>query len=88
MDHDSVKLIFEFGSILDGILSYSIYTDEKITGKTVTLTIVESDDVGEIVMLKIFLIDIKKIVVWTENDIDLAYPSDLTLGYKPEPFII
>lgn len=63
MNDDPVQLFLEVGTVLDGILPDTVNTYEKITGQPVTLAIIESDDVSEVIMLKIFLIDIQDIIV-------------------------
>ena len=88
MNDDPVELIGKLSPILDGIFPDRIDTDEKITGKSVTLAIIESDDIREIIMLKIFLIDIQYIIVRTEDYGNVSNPSYFTLGNKPEPTII
>ena len=88
VNHHPVQFFRKFSTILDGIISDCIDTDEKITGKSVTFAIIESDDVSEIIMLKIFLIDIKNIVVRTENYGDVSNATDLAFGYKAKPTVI
>ena len=88
MNDHPVEFIFEISSILDGIFTDRIYTDEKITRKLVSLAIIESDDVGEIIMLKIFLIDIKNIIVRTEYDRYVADASDFAFCDKTKPAVI
>ena len=55
MNDDTVKLILKFSPILDSILSNTIYTYKEVTGKTVTFTIVKSNDVSKVVMLEILI---------------------------------
>ena len=88
MNDYPVEFVLKLCSVLYSIISYCIYTYKKISGKTVTFTVVKSYNIGEVVMLEIFLIHIKNIIVGTENNIDLANPSDLTFSDKSKPFII
>ena len=69
MNDDTIQLILEIRSVFDGIFSDSINTYEEISGKPVTFTIIESNYIGEIVMLKILLIDIIKnySIIYKEN---------------------
>ena len=88
MNNDPVQLFLEVGTVLDGILPDTVNTYEKITGQPVTLAIIESDDVSEVIMLKIFLIDIQDIIVRTEDYIDITDATDLAFSYKTKPAVI
>ena len=79
VNDDTIQLILEIGSELNGILAYRINADEKVSRKTITLTIIERDYVREVIMLKILLIDIKNIIVRTENNRNIPYPAYLAL---------
>lgn len=87
MDYDTVKLFLEPGAELDGILTDGIDADEEVPREPVTLTIVESDDVGEIVMMEKPLVDVEHIIVRTEDYRDVPNPENFALGGKPEPFV-
>ena len=56
MNYYSIELFLEFCSVLLSILSDRINTYEEIARKTITFSIIESDDISEIVMLEIFLV--------------------------------
>lgn len=88
MDNYSVEFFFELCLVEDGVFLDRIYTDEKITGKDIAFAIVESNDVSEIVVLKKLLIDIKNVVVGTENYIDLTEFLYFTFSYKFKPGIV
>ena len=88
MYDDTIQLILEIRSVFDGIFSDSIYAYKEISGKPVTFTIIESNYIGEIVMLKILLIDIQYIIVWTENYGNISYTSDLAFSYQTQPSVI
>ena len=88
MDDDPVEFLGKFSTVFDCILTDRIHTDEEVSGKTVPFTIIEGDDVCEIIMLKIFLVDIKNIIVGTE---DYGYVTDasyLALSDELQPTVI
>jgi hypothetical protein len=88
MNDHSVEFILEVSSIFYGIFTDRIHAYEKVTGKTVTFTIIKCYDVCEIIMLKIFLVDIKYIVVRTEDDRYVSDASDLAFSYESKPTVI
>ena len=87
MDYDSVEFFLELGSILDGIFTDTVDADEKITGKSVALAIIEGDDVSEIVVLEILLVYIENVIVGTEDDGDVSDATDLAFCDKSEPAV-
>lgn len=87
MNDDPVEFLIELGTIFNGILTNGVDTDEQISGKLVSLTIVESDNVGKIVMLKITHVDIKDVIVGTKNYVNIADSSDLTAGDELQPAV-
>jgi len=87
MNDDPVEFLIELGTIFNGILTNGVDTDEQISGKLVSLTIVESDNVGKIVMLKITHVDIKDVIVGTKYYVNIAYGSDLTASDKLQPAV-
>ena len=87
MNDDPVEFLIELGTIFNGILTNGVDTDEQISGKLVSLTIVESDNVGKIVMLKISHVDIKDVIVGTKYYVNIAYGSDLTASDKLQPAV-
>ena len=88
MHHHSVQFFRKFSSILDGIIPDSIDTYKKVTGKSVTLTIIESDDICEVIMLKILLVDIKNIIVRTEYYGNITNAADFAFSNKTKPTVI
>ena len=88
MNDYSVKFLFEFGSVLGSIFPYAVDTYEKITGESVSLAIIKCNDIGEVIVLEIFLIYIQYIIIRTEDDRYLTDPSDLTFSNKSEPAVI
>ena len=88
MNDYSVKFLFEFGSVLGSIFPYAVDTYEKITRESVSLAVIKCNDIGEVIVLKIFLIYIQYIIIRTEDDRDLTDPSDLTFSNKSEPAVI
>lgn len=87
MDYDTVKLFLEPGAELDGILTDGIDADEEVPREPVTLTVVEGDYVGEIVMVKKPLVDVEHIIVRTEDYRDVPNPENFALCRKLEPFV-
>ena len=85
MNDYTVQLVLEIGSIESRILPDRIDADEQVAGKGVALTIIESDDVGIVIVLKIFKIDVQNILVRTKNDGNVTKFPHLTLGNKFEP---
>ena len=88
MNHHPIQFFWKFCSILDGIIPDRINADEKVTGQSISFAIIESNDVGEVIMLKIFLIDIKNIIVWTEYYRNVSNTTDLAFCYKTKPTVI
>ena len=84
VDDDPVQLILEFGSKLDGIFTDRINTNKKVSGKTVPLTVIES---YKIIVLKILLIDVKHVIVRTENNRYIPYSTYFALGRKFQPLV-
>ena len=87
MNNDSVQLLLEVSTIFNGILPDTVNTDEKITGQSVSFTIIESDYICKIIMLKISLIYIKDIIVRAEYDIDVTDATDLAFCNKAKPAV-
>ena len=63
MNYNTIKLIGKFCPIKRGILSHRIYTDKQVSGETVSLAIIKSNNISIIVVLQIFYIDIKNIII-------------------------
>jgi len=87
MDDHAVKFLIELGTIFNGILTDSVDTDEQISGKLVSLTIVESDNVGKIVMLKITHVDIKDVIVGTKDYVNITDGPDFATSDKFQPTV-
>lgn len=86
VDDDTVKFILEVSPELQGVLPHGIHAYEKVSGKTVALAIVESDDVREIVVLQELLVYVEDIVVGTEDYGDVPYPANFAFRSDLEPF--
>lgn len=67
MDDCSVKFLIIRSLELFGVGFYSVQTDEKIAGKTITLTIIESNDIRVVIVLQILAIYLQYFFVRTEN---------------------
>ena len=87
VNDDSVKFGIEICFIEICIVPYSIDTDEKVTGKNITLTIIESDDVSIVMMIKGPDIDIENVRVWTKNNVYLSYSAILSHGDGLDPSV-
>lgn len=70
------------------IVPDAVYAYEKIPVKDIAFTIIEGNDICKIVMMKILVVDFKDVVVRTENDIDIAELTDLTLRDHLEPSVV
>ena len=88
MNDHPVQFFLELRLVEFRIFPYGIDTDEKISGKHVSLTIIKSNYVSEVIMLKESLIDVKYIIVGAEDDVDLSEFLDFTFGNKLEPGIV
>ena len=88
VDDHPVKFFFEIGSEFNGVFTYTVHTDEKISGQYLSFAIVEGYDVGEIIMLELLHVDIENVIVGTENDIDVPYLPDFTAGNHLEPAVV
>ena len=85
MYNHPVQLVFELCPVLDRIFPDTVNTYKKVTWQPVAFTIVKGDNIREIVMAEISAVDIKDIIVRTEDDGYVAYPAYLALGNKPQP---
>ena len=88
VNHHPVQFPFECLFEFDGILPDGIDTYEQIAGQLVPFAIIESDYVSKIVVAKILLIDVKYVVVRTENDIYIAQTADFTFRDQTKPLIV
>ena len=73
MDDYPVQFIAEFSPVERSVFTDGIDAYEKVPAENVSLAIIESNYIGIIIVLEIFEIDIKDIIVRTEN-----------YGYIPE----
>jgi hypothetical protein len=87
VDNNPVKFVLKRGPVINGIFADGIDTDEKIAGKTVAAAIVESDDIRVIIVLEILEINVKDVIIRTENDGNITEPTDLAFcdSFKPLP---
>lgn len=88
VDNDSVEFILEFSIVEKSIFPDRVHADEKISGKNILLTIVERNDVSEVIMLKILHIDIEDIGIGTEYDVYSTQFLHFTLCNKLKPGIV
>jgi hypothetical protein len=85
MDYDPVEFIIKSGTVERSIIPDGIYTYEKVAGKDRTLAIVESDDIGIVIVLKIFHIHVQQISIGTEDDIYISYLALFIQSNSLEP---
>ena len=84
-DYPVQFLIERSGPVNGGIIPDTVYANEKIAGKDVPLAIVESYDVGKVVVLKILHIHIENIIVRAEYYVNIAHFPDLAARNEAEP---
>ena len=85
VNNDTIQLIIERRRKFRGIVTNRIYTDKEIARKNIALTIIKSNDISIIIMLKVLHIDIEDIRVRTENNINITDIPLFGLGNKIEP---
>jgi hypothetical protein len=85
VNDDPVELIGKLGPVERGVLPDGIYAYEKVSGETVSFTIIESNDVRIIIVLQIFYIDIQNIIIGAEYNRNVSQTLGFTLRYKLEP---
>lgn len=88
VNHHPVQFIVELSSVLNRILPDGIDTYEKISGKFLTLAVIEGDDIGEIVVTEKPLIYVKYVIIRTEYNINVSQRSDFTLCNKFQPLVV
>lgn len=88
VDNNSVEFILEFSIVEKSIFPDRVHADEQISGKNILLTIVERNDVSEVIMLKILHIDIEDIGIGTEYDVYSTQFLHFTLCNKLKPGIV
>ena len=86
--NDAVQFIGKLGSVERSILLYGIDGDEQVSGEPVSLTIVESDDVCEIVMLKVTHVHIEDVVVGTEYYVNVSDGFDFAASDHFQPTVV
>jgi hypothetical protein len=88
MDDHPMKLFVKLGTIFNGILSDRVDADEKISGKNLSLAIVEGDNVCEVVMLEITHVDIEDVIIRTKYYVNIAQGPDFASGNELQPSVI
>ena len=88
MNNNPVKLVGKLSSVKFGIVFDRVDADEQITGQYISITLVERNYIGKIVMLKKLHIDIEDVIVGAEYDIYVAETADFALCNKLKPLII
>ena len=73
---------------LDGILAHPFHTDIDVTVKEITLHIVECDDVGERVVLKILQIELEEILIIAKDIVDIPDLLAVVFGQTGEPPLV
>ena len=67
VDDDPVEFGFVRSLELFGIGTYRVQTDEQVARNAVSLTVVERDDVGVIIVLQILAVYFQNLFIRTEN---------------------
>ena len=88
VDYHPVEFLIKLGPIFQGILSDRVDTYEKVPGQSVPFTIVESDDVSEIVMLKVTHVHIQDVVVGTEYYVNVSDGFDFAARNHFQPTVV
>ena len=83
-DHP-VQFVGELDTVEHGVLPDGIYGDEKVAGEVVSFTVIEGNDVGVIIVLQIFYIDIQNKIIGAEYNRNIAQALGLALGDELEP---
>ena len=85
---DAMELLVVVGPKLFGIGTDRIHTDENIAAYLIALGIVESDDIGKIIVVKIPDIYIEDVGIRTEYYGNVPYPLHLAFRHQGKPLII
>ena len=85
VDDYPVEFIIELSTILMCILPDAVNTYEEVSGDSVALALVKGNDIRKIVMPEISPVDVKDVVVGTENHSNISCTSDLAFSYEPYP---
>lgn len=82
---DPVEFLGEVRLVINRVFPYRIDADKKIAGESVSFAVIEGNYVGKIIVLKILFINLKDVVVGTENYIDLPefFLFQASNGLKP-----
>ena len=72
MDYDPVEFIIKSGTVERSIIPDGIYTYEKVAGKDFTFTIIERYYIDIVIVLELFLVDLKEIRVGTKYDVYIS----------------
>ena len=84
---NTVKFIGVNNSQLTGIICYSIQTNKNITGYDTSAAVIEGNNIGEIIMLKILFVHLENAGVWAENVGDISHFSPPVSGNHLYPAI-
>ena len=83
-DHP-VQLVGELDAIEHGVLADGIHGDKQVAGEAVPLAVIEGDDVGIIIVLQIFYIDIQNKIIGAKYNRNITQALGLALGDELEP---
>ena len=72
----------------DGILAHPFHTDIDVAVEPVTLHIVERDDVGERVVLKILQVELEEILIIAKDIVDIPDLLAVVFGQTGEPPLV
>ena len=88
MHHDTVQFLLEGSAVLRRVFANGIDADKQVSAEHLSLTIIEGNDVGKIIVLQVALVDIQDIRVRTKDNADVSEPLDLALGNQLQPLVI
>ena len=82
------QLLLKSHPELDGILAHPFDTDINVAVELVTLHIVERDDVGERVVLKVLEVKLEEILIIAKDIVDISYFLTMVFSQTREPPLI
>ncbi len=85
VDDDTIQLFVIRHALLFGIGAHGIERDEEVAREAVALTIVESDDVGVVVVLEILAIDFQNFLIVAEYIGNIAHTFSVRFCHPTHP---
>ena len=85
VDDDAVELFIIILVIGFSIGANGVERDDDVAIKYITFIVVESDDIGELVMSQIFMVHFENLIIVAEEVADLTHLTTIGCGYSPYP---